>query len=107
MNMGMERWGFLFSVVSSPIVHFLTTTRAVCPNINTIMLCAHVCDVNCAVSERARKFPCFSVIHVSVGFQISQSERKFALARYPVLRFSLTALQLRAVVRKWVKFDVG
>ena len=34
MNMGMERWGFLFSVVSSSIVYFLKTTRAVCPNIN-------------------------------------------------------------------------
>ena len=44
----MERWGFLFSAVSSPIVYFLTTTRAVCPNINPIMLCAHVCDVNYA-----------------------------------------------------------
>ena len=49
MNMGMERWGFLFSVVSSPIVYFLKTTRAVCPNINPIMLCTHVCDVNYAV----------------------------------------------------------
>ena len=48
MNMGMERWGFLFSVVSSPIVYFLKTTRAVCPNINPIMLCTHVCDVNYA-----------------------------------------------------------
>ena len=38
MNMGMERWGFLFSVVSSPILNFLKTTRAVCPNINPIML---------------------------------------------------------------------
>ena len=46
MNMGMERWGFLFSVVSSPIVYFLKTTRAVCPNINPIMLCTHVCEVN-------------------------------------------------------------
>ena len=45
----MERWGFLFSAVSSPIVYFLTTTRAVCPNINPIMLCAYVCDVNYAV----------------------------------------------------------
>ena len=34
----MERWGFLFSAVSSPIVYFLTTTRAVCPNNNPIML---------------------------------------------------------------------
>ena len=48
MNMGMERWGFLFSVVSSPIVYFLKTTRAVCPNINRIMLCTHVCDINYA-----------------------------------------------------------
>ena len=48
MNMGMERWGFLFSVVSSPIVYFLKTTHAVCPNINPIMLCTHVCDVNYA-----------------------------------------------------------
>ena len=48
MNMGMERWGFLFSVVSSTIVYFLKTTRAVCPNINPIMLCTHVCDVNYA-----------------------------------------------------------
>ena len=46
--MGMERWDFLFSVVSSPIVYFLKTTRAVCPNINPIMLCTHVCDVNYA-----------------------------------------------------------
>ena len=44
----MERWG-LFSVVSSSIVYFLTTMRAVCPNINPIMLCAHICDVNFAV----------------------------------------------------------
>ena len=48
MNMGMERWDFLLSVVSSPIVYFLKTTRAVCPNINPIMLCTHVCDVNYA-----------------------------------------------------------
>ena len=48
----MERWGFLFSVVSSPIVYFLTTKRAVCPNINPIMLCAHVCDVNYAACKR-------------------------------------------------------
>ena len=45
VNMGMERWGFLLSVVSSPIVYFLKTTRAVCPNVNPIMLCTHVCDV--------------------------------------------------------------
>ena len=44
----MEKWGFLFSVVSSPIVYFLKTTRAVCPNINPIMLCTHVCDVSYA-----------------------------------------------------------
>ena len=44
----MERWGFLFSAVSSPIVYFLTTTRAVCPNIHPIILCTHVCDVNYA-----------------------------------------------------------
>ena len=48
VNMGMERWGFLFSVVSSPIVYFLKKTRAVCQNINPIMLCTHVCDVNYA-----------------------------------------------------------
>ena len=46
--MGLERWGLLFSVVSSPIVNFLKTTRAVCPNINPIMLCTHVYDVNYA-----------------------------------------------------------
>ena len=46
MSMGMERWGLLFSVVSSPIVYFLKTTHAVCPNINPIMLCMHVCDIN-------------------------------------------------------------
>ena len=40
----MERWG-LFSVMSSPIVYFLTTLLAVCPNINPTILCAHVCDV--------------------------------------------------------------
>ena len=44
----MERWVFLFSAVSSSIVYFLTTTRAVYPNINPIMLCVHVCDVNYA-----------------------------------------------------------
>ena len=44
----MERWGFLFSVMSSPIVYFLTTLLAVCPNINPTILCAHVCDVNYA-----------------------------------------------------------
>ena len=48
VNMDMERSGFLFSVVSSPIVYFLKTRRAVCPNINPIMLCTHVCDVNYA-----------------------------------------------------------
>ena len=48
VNMGMERWGILFSVVSSPIAYFLKTTHAVCPNINPIMLCTHVCDVNYA-----------------------------------------------------------
>ena len=41
----MERWGFLFSVMSSPIVYFLTILLAVCPNINPTILCAHVCDV--------------------------------------------------------------
>ena len=44
----MERWGFLFSVMSSPIVYFLTTLLAVCPNINPTILCARVCDVNYA-----------------------------------------------------------
>ena len=44
----MKRWGFLFSAVSSPIVYFLTTMNAVCPNINPLMLCAHVCVVNYA-----------------------------------------------------------
>ena len=34
VSMGMERWGFLFFVMSSPIVYFLTTLLAVCPNIN-------------------------------------------------------------------------
>ena len=48
MNKGMEIWGFLFSVVSSPIAYFLKTTRAVCPNTNPIMFCTHVCDVNYA-----------------------------------------------------------
>ena len=48
VNMGIESWGFLFSVVSSPIVYFLKKTRAFCPNINPIMLCTHVCDVNYA-----------------------------------------------------------
>ena len=48
VNMGMERWGFLLSVVSSPIVYFLKTTQAVCPNINPIMFCTHICDVNYA-----------------------------------------------------------
>ena len=43
----MERWGFLFSVISSPIVYFLTLL-AVCPNINPTILCAHACDVNYA-----------------------------------------------------------
>ena len=41
----METWGFLFSVMSSPIVYFLTILLAVCPNINPTILCAHVCDV--------------------------------------------------------------
>ena len=27
-------------------MYFLVTTNAVCPNINPIMLCVHVCDVN-------------------------------------------------------------
>ena len=67
MNMGMERWGFLFSVVSSPIVYFLKTTRAVCPNINPIMLCTHVCDVNYAacyyqLSSRDLSFAIFAAI---------------------------------------------
>ena len=53
VNMGMERWGFLLSVVSSPIVHFLKTARAICPNINPIMLCTHVCDVNYAACYSA------------------------------------------------------
>ena len=38
VSMGMERWGFLFSVMSSPIVYFLTTLLAVCPNINPTIL---------------------------------------------------------------------
>ena len=29
-------------------MYFLKTTRAVCPNINPIMLCTHACDVNYA-----------------------------------------------------------
>ena len=33
----MERWGFLFSAVNSPIVYFLTTMRVVCLNSNPIM----------------------------------------------------------------------
>ena len=45
----MERQGFLFSVMSSPIVYFLTILLVVCPNINPTILCAHVCDVNYAV----------------------------------------------------------
>ena len=45
----MERQGFLFSVMSSPIVYFLTILLAVCPSINLTILCAHVCDVNYAV----------------------------------------------------------
>ena len=44
----MERWGFLFSVVNSPTVYFLMTTRAVCPNINPVILCTHVCDISYA-----------------------------------------------------------
>ena len=48
MSMGVERWGFLISVMSSPIVYFLTTARTVCPNINPIMVCAHVYDDNYA-----------------------------------------------------------
>ena len=48
VSMGMERRGFLFSVMSSPIVYFLTTLLALCPNINPTILCAHVCDVNYA-----------------------------------------------------------
>ena len=40
--MGMERWGLLLTVASSPIVYFLKTTRAVCPNITPIMLCTFV-----------------------------------------------------------------
>ena len=58
MNMGMERWGFLLSVVSSPIEYFLKTTRAVCPNINPIMLCTHVCDLNYAAC-----YPSFAIMH--------------------------------------------
>ena len=50
----MERWGFLFSVMSSPIVYFLTTLLAVCPNINPTILCAHVCDVNYAACYERR-----------------------------------------------------
>ena len=57
MNMGMERWGFLFSVVSSPIVFFLKTIRAVCLNINPIMLCTYVCDVNYAACYKMFRFP--------------------------------------------------
>ena len=38
VNMGMERWGFWLSAVSSPIMYFLKTTHVVCPNINPIML---------------------------------------------------------------------
>ena len=53
MNMGMERWCFLLSVVSSPVVYFLKTTRAVSPNINPIMLGTHICDVNYAACYSA------------------------------------------------------
>ena len=53
MNMGIERWGFLFFVVSSPIVYLLRRTRGVCPNINPIMLCTHVCGVNYAACNCA------------------------------------------------------
>ena len=52
----MERWGFLFSVMSSPIVYFLTILLAVCPNINPTILCAHVCDVNYAA--------CYCIKHI-------------------------------------------
>ena len=52
----MERWGFLFSVMSSPIVYFLTMLLAVCPNINPTILCAHVCDVNYAA--------CYCIKHI-------------------------------------------
>ena len=49
VSMGIEKWGFLFSVMSSPnSVYFLTILLAVCPNINPTILCAHVCDVNYA-----------------------------------------------------------
>ena len=39
MTMGMERWDFLFSVMSSPIVYFLTILLAVCPNYISIQQC--------------------------------------------------------------------
>ena len=51
----MEKWGFLFSVMSSPIVYFLTILLAVCPNINPTILCAHVCDVNYAACYFTRQ----------------------------------------------------
>ena len=62
MNMGKERWCFLFSVVNSPIVIFLKTTRAVCPNINPIMLCTHVCDVNYA----ACSYDCLKAVFIEL-----------------------------------------
>ena len=62
----MERWGFLFSVVSSPIAYFFNDkARAICPNINPIMLCAHVCDVN-------YHFTVFSSVFLSCAVQFVQ-----------------------------------
>ena len=55
----MERYDFLFSVMSSPIVYFLTILLAVCPNINPTILCAHVCDVNYAACYKRCLFVYF------------------------------------------------
>ena len=45
-----EQQNIAVMVFVSLIVYFLKKTRAVCPNINPMMLCAHIRDVNCAAS---------------------------------------------------------
>ena len=79
VTMGMERWGLLLTVVSSPIVYFLKTTRAVCPNITPIMLCAHVRDLNYAA---CCQFHCHVIHNNYKGLKIPNAKKAGRTAIY-------------------------
>ena len=86
--MGMERWGFSLSVVSSPIVYFSKTTRAVCTNINPTMLCTHVCDVNYAA--------CYCTNHSKRNF--NGQLHIVLLAYYPIICMNIGVIRNRSIL---------